>query len=475
MNYKTLGKTGRKISVTGFGTYRVSYMVRSHEEALTRALSNGVNLIDTSANYTDGGSEMLIGNVVNKMVVEGEVKREDLVIVSKGGYLQGGNLESARDREIAGNPYSEVVVCAPDLWHCIHPDFLNDQISHSLERLKMDYIDVYLLHNPEYFLNYSVYDDEGEQLNEYYYRIQKAFEYLEAEVARGRIRSYGISSNTFGVPANEGDFTSLERILSLAHHSEIIKNFSVIQFSMNLMERGGWANLNQAGGTKNVLTLAAENNLGVLINRPLNGIKKDRLFRLAEFEVTEDRTEEEVDLLIESVKAKEIELKSEYVVPLQAEPSEKRAFVDCLSTASLLAEHKKSFHGVTHFNEINSQFLIPKINYVLSELDKKYDSDSLRKKLNSYGVEVQILLDSFRSILAGQHNKKLKAYHKEIDKATGGIYSGQPLSRKAVAMLNSLPQVSATLIGMRNIEYVDDMLAAGELEAVVGAEAFWEG
>lgn len=474
MKYKILGKTGRKVSVVGFGTYRVSYLVNSHEEALTYALRNGINLIDTSANYTDGGSEMLIGNVVNKMIAAGEINREDIIIVTKGGYMQGGNLEAAKDKKITGKPYQEVVVCAPDLWHCIHPEFLKDQITHSLDRLKTDYIDVYLLHNPEYFLNYTTYEDFGEHLDEYYRRIQKAFEYLESEVKRGRIKSYGISSNTFGVSDEEDDFTSLEKIIQIAD-SIGAKHFSVIQLPMNLMERGGMSNLNQSAQTKSVLRLAEENNLGVLINRPLNGIKNNRLFRLAEFEVTEDRNEEEVDLLIESVKAREIDLKSEYVVPLQAEASEKRAYVDCLSTASLLAEHKKSFNGVTHFNEINSQFLIPKINYVLSELDKKYNSESLRRKLNSYGVEVQILLDSFRSILAVQHNKNLKAYHQEIDKATGGIYNGEPLSRKAVAMINSLPQVTATLVGMRTVEYVNDMLAAAEMDWAEEAARFWEG
>ena len=473
MKYKVLGKTGLKVSVTGFGSYRVSYMVNSHEEALTYALTNGINLIDTSANYTDGGSEILIGKVVTKLISENKLKRSELVVVSKGGYLQGGNLEKAKDRELRGNPYPEVVVCAPDLWHCIHPDFLKDQISGSLERLNTDYIDCYLLHNPEYFLNYSAYETAEEMHAEYYSRIQRAFKYLETEVESGRINSYGISSNTFGLEEGEDDFTSLERILKAADEINA-KYFSVIQFPMNLIEKGGVKNLNQAGCKKNVLTIAAENNLGVLINRPLNGISGNRMQRLAEFEITEDRSGEEVDLLIESVKMKEVELKSEYVVPLQADASEKRAFVECLSTASMLSDNKGKFQGVTHFNEISGQFLIPRINYVIKELYEKYNSESLRKKLNEYGVEVQILIDSFRSILAGEHNKKLKTFHKKIDAVTEGVYAGQPMSRKAVAMINSLPQVSSTLVGMRSVNYVNDMLAAGNLEFSPDAYGFWE-
>ena len=36
-------------------------------------------------------------------------------------------------------------------WHCLHPEFLQDQLTRSLDRLQLETLDVCLLHNPEYF------------------------------------------------------------------------------------------------------------------------------------------------------------------------------------------------------------------------------------------------------------------------------------------------------------------------------------
>jgi hypothetical protein len=51
--YKALGKTGLTVSACGFGSYRVDYRVNEHFTAMEYALLNGINLIDTSANYSD--------------------------------------------------------------------------------------------------------------------------------------------------------------------------------------------------------------------------------------------------------------------------------------------------------------------------------------------------------------------------------------------------------------------------------------
>ena len=74
--------------------------------------------------------------------------------------------------------------------HSIHPDFLHDQITRSLERLNVDTIDVYLLHNPEYFLQWAVKDNmpEDEARDMYDDRIRRAFAHLEKEVAKGSVQ-----------------------------------------------------------------------------------------------------------------------------------------------------------------------------------------------------------------------------------------------------------------------------------------------
>jgi aryl-alcohol dehydrogenase-like predicted oxidoreductase len=198
--YTALGRVHPRVSRTGFGCYRVDDRVRAHRQALRDALVSGVNLIDTSTNYADGHSETLVGDVLAEAIAGGDVRREEVVVVTKAGYLQGGNLEEARRRARAGRPWTEIVPYGPDLWHSISPDFLADQITASLSRLGMARVDVLLLHNPEYALTDAAH--HGVALDEaragFYDRAERAFRHLESEIAAGRIGAYGVSSNTDG-------------------------------------------------------------------------------------------------------------------------------------------------------------------------------------------------------------------------------------------------------------------------------------
>ena len=66
---------------------------------------------------------------LQKSIDDNKLNRESVVIVSKGGYVQGRNWEDAQEREQNGKPYPELVGVSEGLAHCIHPEFLEDQIS----------------------------------------------------------------------------------------------------------------------------------------------------------------------------------------------------------------------------------------------------------------------------------------------------------------------------------------------------------
>jgi hypothetical protein len=133
-SFTALGRVHPRVSRAGFGCYRVDDRVPEHRQALSDALEAGVNLIDTSTNYADGHSETLVGEVLAGAIEAAGVRREDVVVVTKAGYLQGGNLDEARRRARAGRPWTEIVTYGPDLWHSVSPDFLADQLTASLEK-----------------------------------------------------------------------------------------------------------------------------------------------------------------------------------------------------------------------------------------------------------------------------------------------------------------------------------------------------
>ena len=210
--YRVLGSTGLTVSVVGFGGYRTGRDNPAHRAALRAALAAGVNLIDTSTNYMLGDSERLIGEVL----AEGTIPRDEVVVVSKVGYVQGPNLDLAREREAAGRPFPEMVKYAEGVWHCISPEFVEDQLGRARERLGLETIDVLLLHNPEYFLSEAAHRRDGPPLDEtratFYDRLRRAFEYLDRAVGDGRIGAYGVSSNTCVSPADDPEATSVARL-----------------------------------------------------------------------------------------------------------------------------------------------------------------------------------------------------------------------------------------------------------------------
>jgi aryl-alcohol dehydrogenase-like predicted oxidoreductase len=145
--YSRLGAKDLSASQAGFGCYRVSAGVAHHANALRKSLFEGINLIDTSTNYADGGSEALVGQVLEDLVGTGNLSREAMVVVSKVGYLQGRNYTLSRERRQQGNPFPELVEYGEGLEHCIHPEFLRDQLNRSLERLNLETLDFFLLHS----------------------------------------------------------------------------------------------------------------------------------------------------------------------------------------------------------------------------------------------------------------------------------------------------------------------------------------
>ena len=234
-------------------------MHAEHRAALELALRSGLNLIDTSTNYSDGRSERLIGEVLAHLQGKRELLREAVIVVSKAGYVQGKNYELAVARKASGQPIPDMVEYSEGLWHCIHPEWLKDQLTRSLDRLGLETLDVLLLHNPEYFLADASKRGQGPLAavrDEFYARLEQAFRYLESEVAKGRIAYYGVSSNTAVSPAQARDGTDLSRMLAAAraaapngHH------FCALQVPLNLLESDA---LFASGDSEGVLMQAAK-------------------------------------------------------------------------------------------------------------------------------------------------------------------------------------------------------------------------
>jgi len=272
-----------KLSKIGFGGYRISKFSNEHLQALEHAIDLGCNLIDTSSNYVNGESELLIGEVVSKL-------KKQVFIVTKAGYINSQNENINQVAERINISKEDIVQTHEGTFHSICPEFLETEIETSLNRLKSTHLDGFLLHNPEYYF------DQICSLNPqvYYSRIKIAFEFLEAKVMQGKIRYYGISSNTLSIPHNH-NATDLLKIIEIADNISKQNHFKLIQLPFNLIENDA-IQLNYENNS--LIDLAKINKLVTLSNRPLNAIVQNRSVRFANYDTELENLNEKEDYQI---------------------------------------------------------------------------------------------------------------------------------------------------------------------------------
>lgn len=205
----------------------------SFKDSVVEAVKNGVNHIDTGINYRYQKSEKEVGEALGELFESGVVKREELILSSKGGFLP-------LDYPFPENPYSwiEEMVIEKKLakkediildQYCIAPKYLEWSIEKSLVNLGVETLDIYYLSNPEMELGISDYRTVLK-------KIEKAFKVFEKKRAEGKIRSYGVA--LWNGLLNEVDHSEYVSILDL--HKIAVKvggenhGFKYLQMPYNL-------------------------------------------------------------------------------------------------------------------------------------------------------------------------------------------------------------------------------------------------
>lgn len=253
------------LSTLGLGTYLGAEDGATdvlYQDAVLRSLELGVNVIDTAINYRHQRSERAIRTALATAFARGVVKRDEVVVATKGGFIPFDGSVPRDPRAYFAATYVEAGIITPgDVAggaHCMTPRYLRDQIDRSRANLGLQTLDVYYIHNPETQL--------GEVARaEFLSRIRAAFEALEAAVSTGCIRRYGTASWT-GYRADPGapDYLSLAELVAAArdvagkdHH------FSVIQLPYNLGMPEAFTRANQRVKEGMVPVLEAARQFGI--------------------------------------------------------------------------------------------------------------------------------------------------------------------------------------------------------------------
>jgi len=252
-------------SKLGLGTfnaepYKEENYVFHYIESVKQAVRSGINLIDTASNYRYSQSEKEIGIALHEMMSDEEVKREELIICSKGGFIQ-------LDFPFPQNPYEWIesniieqnLATKDDIeldQHCMTPDFLEWSCRRSLDNLGVKSLDIYFLHNPEMqFLKL------GEK--KFYKMIEKIFERFEKLRDEGLFSSYGVAVWN-GFSSKTDELISLEKLVSIAQNAGGSKHgFKYIQSPFNMGKTDIYTQSTQSVNESTCTLLQAAHRLGI--------------------------------------------------------------------------------------------------------------------------------------------------------------------------------------------------------------------
>ena len=227
---------GLWLSSIGLGTYLGEPDADTdalYREAVVHAIEFGANVLDTAVNYRHQRSERVIGSALAELIRSGKLKRDEIFLATKGGFLSFDGEEPAdpeayfRDRFVDTGLVQPADVAAG--CHVMSASYLADQVEVSRHNLGVETIDLYYVHNPETQLQ------RGSR-EQFYGRLKEAFAALEAAAASGKIRAYGTATwNAYRVNPSAPDAVSLAEVVKAAeaaggrtHH------FRALQLPFNL-------------------------------------------------------------------------------------------------------------------------------------------------------------------------------------------------------------------------------------------------
>lgn len=210
MRYRTLGRTGIKVSPYALGAMNFGQIGSvSHEDSIRiihKALDSGINFVDTADMYSHGESEEIVGKALLG-------RRDNVILATKL------NLPMDDDPNHQGNSRRWIV----------------QEVENSLRRLQTDYIDLYQIHRPDPATD-----------------IEETLSALSDLIHSGKVRAIGSSA----MPASEiveAQWTSEKRGL---------ERFRTEQPTYSILNRGI---------ESEILPVAQKYGMGALVWSPLAG------------------------------------------------------------------------------------------------------------------------------------------------------------------------------------------------------------
>lgn len=250
MKYRKLGKSGITVSEIGFGAWTIGMdwwsKKISDDEAiamLKKAYDKGINFYETADVYGKGKSERLLAQAFKDM------NNDEIIYSTKWGY----------------DIYNAEQVGHNELPQRHNPEFLQYALQQSMNRLNVDHVDVYSLHNPKMS---AIQDDE-------------LFMSLDRLVKDGKIRSHGVALGPAIGWKDEG-LAAMQK-----------RNITCLQTVYNILEQ-------DPGRT--FLEVAKQNEVGLLVRVPdASGVLTGKVNEKTTFDKNDHRGTRKRDWILQAI------------------------------------------------------------------------------------------------------------------------------------------------------------------------------
>ena len=265
---------GITLSSIGVGTYLGNpdnVTDKLVEEAIKSCVTSGINVIDTAINYRAQKAERSVGRAISELVESGNVKREELFISTKNGYVTNdGDINEEFWVNIQNTLVKPGVLQSGDIssgYHCMTIKYLQDQLNRSLKNLGLECIDLMYLHNAA----------EGQlqdiSKEEFMKKLREVFEFYESQREKGTIKYYGMATwECFRVPKDNPQYLSIVDIVKLSKEvggAESGFRFIQLPYNMYLDQALTLKNQDIDGEQYSILDASMKLGVGVFTSVPL--------------------------------------------------------------------------------------------------------------------------------------------------------------------------------------------------------------
>lgn len=438
--YRKLGRTDLYVSPVCFGSLRLTPENEMYKESFRTALKHGINFIDSSGSYGDGASELLIGDVIQEQTLADGFQRDNVVISTKIGTLHGRALHDAVKRKNLGHPFPDLLRINDQMAHCISPDYLEYQITSSLRRLNLSHVDIVYIQSPEMMFA------QGYTKEQVHTSLKKAFEHLEVEVVKGRVRHYGLASSALLKKDIASDHLNIEEIVQIAESIRPNHNFVAIQVAFNLFETNAFSEQNQNG--MSLFAKAKALDLAVVTCRPLTSNHRNKLHHFITFP---ERDETTIKGKLHQTLLDLIEMEKEMLSELQAYPS--------LNWGHYLRENLENICDLWKWTQYVQKHLRPKATENLGYLPMTPEWEIWKNKyMQKLNLVTRLVTESLENI-SNLRTNQISNYLTE----NAACLNSKKLSNKVTQIYLSFEEIDSIIMGLGSPDYVRDLLQISDV------------